>query len=150
MDVHANHTDVRFDYAGALALARDLWQLAGRVDSQQVARGQAYNTAKCEWRGRYADESVTRMAHSDTAAGVVASQLRSAANRFAQAWADAHAEQTRRLHAREVERQQNDRGVLESAGDWLFGDDTDYGAAPTPPAVPTGPDFTVASVNPVL
>ncbi len=138
---HGNRSDVWFDFEGSLALARRLWRLAGTVEEHQGSRVAAGRVGRQQWIGTYATEFDGRVHDESTSATHVADALRESARRYALCWREATFEQAKRVYARHVDAVKHDRNLLEQAGDWLFGDDTNYGPAPSEPSVPSPPSF---------
>lgn len=136
----ADWTDVRFDYDGSLALARQLWDLADRFDSLGGARHRWAGEALVEWEGRLAGDFTARLDAEVLDCMRVSADLRAAANGWAQAWADALNQQNRRLFARAVHRTRHDRSFLDKVGGFFTGHD-DLPPEPYLRSTPTAPVF---------
>ncbi|MFV0309802.1 MAG: hypothetical protein ACK5OX_18885, partial [Desertimonas sp.] len=67
---------MRFDYAGALRVARRLWALASSLDSLRSTRGTASEEALVDWLGAYGDEFRARIGAEASTATSISSQLR--------------------------------------------------------------------------
>jgi hypothetical protein len=72
--------------------------------------------------------------------------LAQAAQNLANAWSRAHHQQQIYLYYAMVQHAKDNQSVFSSFGNWLFGDHTDYGHPPAPPAVPSPPDFSPTPV----
>jgi hypothetical protein len=136
-----NSQYVRFDYDGALNLARALWQLSLKLQDTQNARSNAAAIATRQWQGAFQQEFVQNMnVSNNTAAGLVQS-LQNAAKDFATAWQ--HTADQKRLcdRAQAIQQEKDSRNFVEGAWTWAFGDHADD--APKPPGVdlPQPPSF---------
>ena len=115
--------DVRFDFDGSLSLARRLWRFAGELDDLGTSRsGQAQQTLT-SFRGVYAEQFAQRISDEVQDLGTAAGELRSAATAWAQAWAAAINEQNRRLFARECDRVESDRDLIDDVKGFFGGHD---------------------------
>lgn len=133
-------SDVRFDFDGALYLARRLYTLGGHVDDVRWSRTAKAETALTDWTGPYGTEFADRVVSEDTQAMAIASQLREGARQWAARWAEAMNEQNAILHARETKRIEDDRSGWENFTGGIFGhDDLPPGPATIP--VPSAPGF---------
>ena len=137
--MEGNKTDLKFDYQGALALARQLNALADEVTRAATKRQQLANTAKEDFIGAYADQFASRMTVEQANFKAVAQGLRNDAMAVATMWKQAMDEENRRLYARHVDDVKSHRSVLESIGDWFTG--FHYPPAPAAVAVPQPPAF---------
>ena len=113
--------DVRFDFDGSLALARRLWRFADALDELGRARGEQGALALTTFTGVYGREFAERLSAEVQELGVAARELRAAADAWAQAWAHAVNEQNRRLFARECDRIERDRSLLDDVMGFLGG-----------------------------
>lgn len=141
--VRANSARVRFDFEGALALARKLWAMADELERSKVTRTKSAATAKTVWRGAYADQFAVRMTDEDTSRANVVNSLRKEAEEWATSWANAMNEQNRRNRAKAVDAEREQRSGEEKFGDFFVGDDSDEQVAKVGDATPPkGPSFT--------
>lgn len=141
--VRANGARVRFDFDGALALARKLWSLADDLERSKLTRTQQADTAKAVWRGQYADQFGVRMTDEDTTRANVINGLREEAKGWATSWKNAMDEQNRRNRAKAVDEERENRSGAEKFGDFFVGDDSDEQVAKARTAdVPQPPFFT--------
>ncbi len=146
-DVTTATADVAFDFDGALLLARTLYDLSiwleGAIDSRSGAAGEA----SYAWRGPLGDEFRLQAASDDDEARRLAASLRAASNDWAQAWADAVAEQNRRRRERRVAQLEAERNWAEHVIDVFTRDDpahhvpeAEWVPRPQPPDyLPTAP-----------
>ena len=74
--MEGNKTDLKFDYQGALNLARQLNTLADQVTSAATKRQTLADTAKKDFIGAYADQFASRMTVEQTNFRAVAKGLR--------------------------------------------------------------------------
>jgi class 3 adenylate cyclase len=133
-----NSTDVRFDYDGALRLARSLWAYADELEAAKAERKTEAEHALRTWKGPYATEFVGRGNDEQTSISALIAALRSDADAWAQAWKNAMDEQNRRLYARRVARMKEERSVAAKIGDWLTGFEAPPPPAPLPKPGPAG------------
>ena len=125
--------DVRFNWDGAASLERELRSTASTLD-QQVPQRNGYAThARDEWRGLYSRQFAQRMQICTTDAGRLSDAMTLAANQVQELAEAARREQDRREKARQWKKDQDDEGLLDKAGDFLFGDDD---KPPIPPPEP--------------
>lgn len=138
---------VVFPFKEALPAARDLWELAGRLEAHQGRRGEAADLARKDWSGLAHDafETLVGSAEGDTA--TIAGALRDRARLLADVWARAYGQENRVLWAEDVNRKIEQDGFWENLGEWFAGED-DYGDPPPNPAVPQPPLFDRTSVEP--
>lgn len=127
---------IAFDFEGSLQLARQLWQLAESLETEDAGRETQFDTAKAKWEGKYGTQFVGRRADERTSRTNVASGLRTDAREWARAWARAMDQQNKNNRAAEVERVREDRGMLEKGWDATFGEDDSDDQVPMPEAVP--------------
>jgi hypothetical protein len=125
--------DVKFNWAGASALEQELRTTAGTLDGQVPQRNGFASNAREEWRGVYSRQFVGRMEICTTDAGRLSSAMVLAANQLQELAEAARREQKRRETAREWKRKQDHEGLLDKAGDFLFGEDD---KPPIPPPEP--------------
>ena len=140
---------VVFDFAGALELARRLWNLADGVDGSRVKRDTAAGVALKHWVGRYATEFRTSMTAEWTTEVNLAAAMRGDAQGLAGLWAQAMLEEAKVRYADHVTDKKNKRSLLSQFHDALFGADEDYGPEPKPFATPQPPSFEVTGQLPV-
>jgi hypothetical protein len=133
--------DVRFDFEGALNLARSCWALAGEVSSTQSARVNAAGIAREHWQGTFREHFDHGMATASSDANVLADKLRATATQFALAWVRAKTEQYNREWYREKERKQREQAWYQTVWYGAFGDPIDYGRPKPSPAQPVPPSF---------
>jgi hypothetical protein len=133
---------VRFDFDGALALARQLWALSGTVGETESARASAAQIALQQWQGVFAQDFAQRMNIANQGAGTLQQALQGLAQGLAWAWSQAADEQHMRDRAAEIDRIKSNRNWAEDAWDWTVGDDIDK-KTPMPPNVeiPKPPSF---------
>lgn len=131
-DLGAIHEDVRFDWGKASELASELRSTAGKLEEQQSSRNSIKTAAREHWRGRFAEEFDGRVSTCTTDASQFAESMRDAARQLDELARLAREEQDRREQAREWERNNDDGGVLDSVGDFVFGEDD---LPPPPPPV---------------
>ena len=125
--------DVRFNWDGAASLERELRSTASTLD-QQVPQRNGYAThARDEWRGLYSRQFAQRMQICTTDAGRLSDAMTLAANQVQELAEAARREQDRREKARQWKKDQADAGLLDKAGDFLFGEDD---KPPIPPPEP--------------
>ena len=138
---------VVFPFKEALPAAKDLWELASRLEALQGRRGDAAAHARQDWSGLAHDafEKVVRNEMTDTAS--IATGLRDRARLIADMWSKAYGQENRVLWAEDVNRKIDEDGFLENVGEWFSGED-DYGDPPADPAVPGPPDFAKTPVTP--
>jgi uncharacterized protein YukE len=125
--------DVRFNWAGASSLERELRSTASTLDSQIPQRNGYASHAREEWRGLYSRQFAQRMRICTSDAGRLSDAMTLAANQVKELAEAARREQDRREKAREWKRKQDDEGILDKAGDFLFGEDD---KPPIPPPEP--------------
>jgi uncharacterized protein YukE len=118
---HAIHVDVRFDHAGAAALAASFRGAAATVDRQVDARASQADAARPGWEVATRTDFDRNHAIAVADGDAVAQALREVAALLDQASADAHAEQARRDAARAERQAHEDRNWLEKGRDWLLG-----------------------------
>jgi hypothetical protein len=138
---------VVFPFEPALPAARDLWELAGKLESTQVTRGTAATTARQHWVGRSHDLFETLRGTEESNTSGIAEALRARARMVAEMWSQAYGQENRVLWAEDVNRKVEADGWLEDLGEWFAGED-DYGDPPPNPAVPEPPYFAKTSVTP--
>jgi hypothetical protein len=131
---------VRFDFEGSLDLARSLWRLAEELDQLLASRAAMASTALTGWTGRFGEQFAERANDEQSTGRTLAQMLRADAQGWALAWTRAMDEQNRVLYAREKQRVESDRGLLDSLGGAIFGHD-DLPAMPRPASVPQPPYF---------
>ncbi|WP_040493077.1 hypothetical protein [Ilumatobacter nonamiensis] len=132
---------LRFDFDGALRIARRLWTTADAVEAMMTSRVTAAGEALVDWTGTFGTEFVTRIEDESVGAGEVVTSLREGANAWAFQWKSAMDEQNRRLHAAEEQRVKNDRNWMERNINPLFGGNDDLPPAPAEVGLPTAPGF---------
>lgn len=140
VDLRGISEDVPFDWAAADRLAARLRASADECEGQIPRRTAVANVAATEWRGVYARQFDGRMRICTDDARRLAAALRQAANQVDELSRLAREEQDRREKAREWQRQQQEEGLLDKVGDFLFGED-DLPPVPDPvtPPVYTSP-----------
>lgn len=136
----ADWADVRFDYDGSLQLARDLWALADELDAVATDRRAAAVDALVDWLGPTSDRFGGRIDVELADLHRIAADLRTGAQAWAQAWADALNLQNRRLYARACAVARRERSMFDSLVGGLFGHD-DLPPAPATRATPIAPYF---------
>jgi hypothetical protein len=125
--------DVKFNWGGAASLEQELRTTAGTLDGQVPQRNGYASHAREEWRGAYSRQFVQRMEVCTSDAGRLSSAMTLAANQVKELAEAARREQDRREKAREWKRKHDDKGLLDKASDFLFGDDD---KPPIPPPEP--------------
>ena len=138
MGLSGNATDVRFDYEGALRLARTLWSFADELTSAKGARRAEALAALRTWRGPYGDQFRDRVEDEESSLASLVAALRTEADQWASAWKAAMDEQNRRLYARKVDRMKDERSTLDKVGDFFTGFDYPPEPAPVPKPGPDG------------
>jgi len=141
VDLRGISEDVPFAWSAATDLARELRAAAAMCDAQGPRRNTVAQSASAEWRGRYAREFAERMRICTADAGRLAPAMRTAASQVDELARLAREDQDRREQAREWQRQQEDEGVLDKVGDFVFGEDD----LPPIPAPVTPLTFTSAT-----
>lgn len=125
---------VNFPFDAALPAARALWSLSQSLYNEvEPARQRAATTAVQGFAGTFADQFVTRMQTSAANATTTANDLRAAAVNIARAWADAEHQQQLYNYFAMVKDKRDNRSLMQEAGDWVSGDNADYGKQPDPP-----------------
>jgi uncharacterized protein YukE len=138
---------VNFPYEQALDAAKEMWQLGHELATQiEPARQRAAQTAIRQWQGRFRDQFDHIMTDSASSATNVSRALAQAADNLAHAWASAQHQQQTYIYYAMVQHAKDSQSVLDSIGNWMFGDSTNYGSKPPPPAVPAPPDFAPTPV----
>ncbi|QBR92690.1 DUF6531 domain-containing protein [Nocardioides euryhalodurans] len=120
--------DVRFDHAAADELIRLCNAAAGVIEGQGGSRASWVVTASREFRGYFSELFARNQETAKADAEEVAARLRDVARYTGDLAEEAAAEQERRQRAREWQREQDDRGLLEKGWDWM----TDGNDAPVP------------------
>jgi uncharacterized protein YukE len=132
-ELHGIEEDVRFNWAGADALEQELRSTSGTLDGQVSRRNGYASAAREEWRGVYSRQFAQRMRICTSDAGRLSGAMELAANQVRELAEAARREQDRREQAREWKREQDDEGILDKTGDFLFGEDD---KPPIPPPEP--------------
>jgi len=136
--------NVRFDWAKANELVGALRSAAHVLDFQVDERRRITSDPREHWRGRYADAFDTRVSTCVGDAGRFVTSLREAALQLEEMARLAREEQDRREQAREWVRD-NEGGVLDAIGDFVFGEDEPPPPPPvTPPSIPIEAPRTTA------
>jgi hypothetical protein len=138
---------VTFPFKEALPAARDLWALAGTLESHQRRRGQAATHANEDWSGQAHKQFLDHMDLESTDTSAIAKALRARAQLVAELWAQAYGQENRVLWAEDVNRKIDSDSFWEDAVEYFSGED-DYGDPPPDPAVPQPPGFARTSVDP--
>ena len=133
-------TDVRFDFDGSLGLARRLWRFADELDELGSNRRNQAEQALTTFTGVYGREFAQRISDEVHDLERAAVELRIAASAWAQAWARAINEQNRRLFARECERIERKRSLLDDVTGFFSGHH-DLPSQPRERGVPQPPHF---------
>lgn len=137
---------VRFDFDGALALARNLWTMADELEGQAAAMGEAGMTALSGWLGPYGTEFLGRRDVEHDSFGIVVQGLRAEAITWGQGWAGAVNEANRRRRAAAVAAEQANRSMMEKVADaMVHGDDSDRQIAPVVEVSPPQPPSFAAT-----
>ncbi|MGQ0823503.1 MAG: hypothetical protein ACT4OX_00495 [Actinomycetota bacterium] len=129
--------DVVFDYEGALALARNLWQLADHTDALRLRRQTQADATLVSWVGTHAVEFERRVTNEQSELTHVAECLRADAQAWALQWKRAMDTQNKVIYARHVDDKKASRSLISKVGD-LFGG-PDYPPEPAPVPVPQPP-----------
>lgn len=132
--------DVRFDFANSLVLARRLWALAAQIDTMMGARRTLAADALTTWLGVYGTQFAGRVNTEGADVARISADLRASATGWAMCWQQAMDQQNRVLYAREVNRVESERSVLDSIGGFFVGHD-DLPSAPAAVGVPAAPGF---------
>ena len=121
-----------FDWDGATRLAAELRAAATTLDGQIPDRDSYAQDALRDWRGEFAGQFGGRMQTCTGDAGRLSDAMRLAANQVDELARLAREEQDRREAAREWKREHDNKGFLDKASDFVFGDDD---VPPIPPPV---------------
>ena len=135
-ELGAIHDDVEFAWTEASTLAAELRSTATSLEGQIAERNSIKGPAREAWRGRYAREFDGRVELCGADADRLATALRGAADDLDELARLAREEQDRREYAREWEANQDDGGILDGIGDFVFGED-DLPPPPPPVEPPT-------------
>ena len=138
--MQADKTDLKFDYEGALNLARQLNNLADQLAQAGTTRQGLSDVALKDFIGAYADQFRSRVSVEQANFKAVVQGLRNDAMDLATMWKHAMEEENRRLYARHVDDMKNNRSVLDTIGDWFTG--FHYPPEPAPVPLPQPPAFT--------
>jgi uncharacterized protein YukE len=125
--------DVKFNWGAAASLEQELRSTAGTLDGQVPQRNGYASHAREEWRGSYSRQFVHRMEICTTDSGRISNAMTLAANQVKELAEAARREQDRREKARQWKKDQDNEGILDKAGDFLFGEDD---KPPIPPPEP--------------
>jgi len=145
----ASSANVNFAFDTALQAARDLYALAGVVDTKHDSRATEGTKAVDGWEGGHRSAFDSKMTTEGTDAESIRSALVSLANKFASEWALARGEQDRINFARYVKAETDDDNWVEDGAELVVGEN-DYGEPPANPGVPVSPDYqpTRAPIHP--
>jgi hypothetical protein len=132
--------DVRFDFDGSLALARRLWRYADELQQLGIDRRDHAGHALTTFTGVYGREFAQRVADEARDLDRAAVELRAVASAWADAWARAINEQNRRLFARECDRIESRRSLVDNVKGFFSGHD-DLPSQPRERGVPGPPHF---------
>ena len=135
---------VRFDFSGSLLLARRLWALSEQIETLMTNRATLAADALATWLGVYGTEFAGRVETEATDIARIAGELQTAAYGWASCWQQAMDQQNRILHAREVERVEDDRSVAASIWGGVVGHD-DLPDQPAPVRRPSAPGFAATA-----
>ena len=124
--------DVPFDWDGATRLAAELRATATTLGTQTPERNSYADDALRDWRGEFSQQFGGRMDVCTGDAGRLADAMRLAADQVDELARLAREEQDRREAAREWKREHDNKGFLDKASDFVFGDDD---KPPIPPPV---------------
>jgi hypothetical protein len=136
----ASGSNVNFAFDLALEAARDLYELAGVVQTKHQARADEATRCVDGWEGGHRASFDSKMSNENTDAGTIRAALVALAGKFASEWAAARGEQDRINQARWVQQQKDDDSWVEDGAEWIVGED-DYGPPPEDPPVPEPPDY---------
>ena len=136
----ASSANVPFPFELGLQTARDLWELAGEVDSAKGKLDAKETATIVDWLGPKLHTFQRMRNEDDTAATSTANGLRTLARTFATAWSQARGQQDRINFARYCQHEHDNRSTLDKVGDFFTGED-DYGDPPEDPPVPAAPGF---------
>lgn len=143
---------VVFDFDGALQLARDLHSLADDLIARRESRRTNATTAKDKWEGPLRTSFNTRESDEYGEVASIASQLRSEAVLWAQAWQGAVLQQRKNYRMAKIEEVSDNRGTLERLNDTVNPFASDNSADKVPeaeaPPLPTAPYFSDGGINP--
>lgn len=142
-DVRADAKDVRFDYDGALQLARALWTYADTLSGVKPGRATDVDTALKLWTGPKAREFKTAASDEISSMNSFVTALRAEAKGWAKCWKDAFDLQNNINWARANEKKKSDRSGMETFSDNWNPFDSGYQPPPKPEPVaqPASPDF---------
>jgi hypothetical protein len=138
----ANSNNVNFAFDTALLSARDLYTLAGVVDTKHDARATEATSAVDEWEGGHRHTFDEKLTTEGADASTIKDALIVLADKFASEWAAAWGEQDRINFARYVQHEKDDDSWVEDGAELVVGED-DYGEPPADPPVPEPPDYPV-------
>jgi uncharacterized protein YukE len=136
VDLRGIAEDVPFAWSAATRLAAELRAAADTCEGQISRRTTIAGQAATEWRGLYARQFSDRMRICTGDAQRLALALRQAADQVDELARLAREEQDRREKARQWQAEQDDEGLLEKVGDFIFGED-DLPPIPDPVTPPT-------------
>jgi uncharacterized protein YukE len=136
VDLRGIAEDVPFAWSAATGLAAELRAAADACQGQISRRATIADQAAAQWRGLYARQFGDRMGICTGDAQRLATALRQAADQVDELSRLAREEQERREKARQWQRDQQDEGILDKVGDFLFGED-DLPPVPDPVTPPT-------------
>lgn len=136
----ANSANVVFPFDKAAPAARDLWAMADALVAERNAMTTASTNVVVDWIGPEKDTFDAKVTSYKTSSLDVITQLRHLAQEIARAWAAARGQQDRINHARYVQHEIDDDGLLENGWEFFAGED-DYGDPPSDPPVPSSPSF---------
>lgn len=133
------YVDVRFDFEGALRLARNLCAQADALDALRAERLTKAETALGSWLGPYATEFAGRVEDELAKLSELAAHLRFEAEQWAVAWTAATDQQLWKLYARRCKEILDDRGWGQKFVDHFNG--VDLPPEPQPAQKPSAPDY---------
>lgn len=137
--MYADSSDVQFDFAGSLRLARMMWEFADELERALDQRRELADVALADWLGSFADNFGVRADNEQLSRQNLVPALRGNAQMWADAWRDATNDQARREWARRVDQMKADRSNLQKFGDFFTG--FDYPPEPVPVTSPQPPGF---------
>ena len=136
----AHRSRLVFDWDGSLLAARQLYAVAGDVQSLSDRRTPLAESALADWLGPFADDFVDRFNDEVTNINVLVPALRSEADGWALEWKRAMDQENQNRYANAVDRVHERRNAWDSFWGGLTGHD-DLPSMPSPAGIPTAPNY---------
>ena len=152
-----NTSPGRFDFAGALRVARELWALADAFAETERRRRGWVDHARVDFSGEYANRFVQRQHNESGTLGSMTSSLRADANEMARLWKTAMDKANAEAHKRHTADLQHKRSLAQKMADARASYDPIFDLAykefnpPRPPAgvAQPSPPMFAATAEPV-